>query len=153
MSKSIFNYQIIMLLASLIALTGCSDKKQIFTETSCSVDAVNGSGELIVATKRNSVLVVAGWAFDKLSKQTPESISINLVSSTGMVSKLAEGIKVTVARPDVSAVYNAPSITNAGFGISVQLKSQTPGTYELQILQHFSDRILVCKSNKSIKIE
>ena len=151
MSKSIFNYRTIVLLASLIALIGCS-YKQIFTETSCSVDAVNGSGELIVATKRNSALVVAGWAFDNLSKQTPESISVNLVSSTGMVSKLAEGGKVTVARPDVSAAYNAHSITNAGFNISAKLELQTPGTYELQILQHFSDRILVCKSNKSIKI-
>jgi hypothetical protein len=134
-----------------MALAGCSNK-QIYSETSCSIDWVNGSAESIVSTNRANTLKVEGWAADILSKQAPESISINLVSSAGVVSEFVEG-KLTIARSDVNAALNAPSITNAGFSLSAKLKSQAPDTYEIQILQHFSDRILVCKSNKRIRIE
>lgn len=151
MSQSIFDRRIVVLLASLITLAGCGEK-QISAVSSCSIDSVNNSGNLIVPVKSNSVVQLAGWAIDSLSKQAPESISIILVSSVGNVSKLAEG-KATVARPDVSTAHNVPSITNAGFGFSAKIESQVAGTYELQILQHFSDRILVCKSNKIIKVE
>lgn len=145
------NSRTIVLLAALITLAGCSDK-QIFSETSCSIDSVNDSGDLIVATKGNGILTVAGWAADNLSKQAPETITINLVSSAGVVSKFTEG-KLTVARPDVSAALNAPSIANTGFGLSDQLESLVPGTYEIQILQQFPERILVCKSVKSVRID
>ena len=146
-----FDSRTVMLLAALITLAGCSDKK-IFSLASCSIDSVNDSGDLIVAMKSNDILKIAGWAVDDYSKQAPETITINLVSSTGAVSKITEG-KLTVVRPDVSAALNMPSITNAGFGLSAQLESPAPGTYEIQILQHFSDRILVCKSPKSVRID
>lgn len=151
MSTSIFNRRALVLLTSLMTLAGCSDK-QIFTETSCSVDSVNGSGELVITAKRNGILKVEGWAADGLSKQTPESVSINFVSSAGVVSEFAES-KLFVARPDVSAFLKAPSVTHAGFGVSAKLESQLPGIYEIQLLQNFPDRILACKSNKTIKIE
>lgn len=144
------NYRTIVILVTLITLAGCGDKK-IFTEASCSIDSVNDSAELIVATKGNGILKVGGWAADNLSKQAPESITINLVSSIGAVSKFAEG-KLTVVRPDVNTALNAPSIGNVGFGLSAQLESPTPDTYEIQILQNFSDRVLVCKSAKSVRI-
>jgi hypothetical protein len=151
MSLSVINYRTVVLFSSLIALAGCTDKQNV--TDGCHIDSVNNSGDLIVTTKRNSIIQVAGWAFDKLSKQAPESISVNLVSSTGKVSELTKG-KTTIARPDVSAAFNAPSVTNAGFVVSTKLESQAPGTYELQILLHFHDRDLVCKSiTKSIKIE
>jgi hypothetical protein len=146
-----FNSRTVILLATLITLAGCSDKK-IFSATSCSIDSVNDSGDLIVAVKAKGVLKVSGWAADSLSKQAPETITINLVSSTGAVSKIAEG-KLTVARPDVSAFLNAPSITNAGFGLSTQLEYPALGIYEIQILQNFSDRIIACKSAKSVRID
>ena len=144
------NYRTIVILATLITLAGCSDK-QILSGTSCSIDSVNDSGDLIVIMKASGILKVAGWAADNLSKQAPESITINLVSSIGAVSKFAEG-KLTVARPDVNTALNAPSIGNVGFGLSAQLESPAPGIYEIQILQNFSDRTLVCKSAKSVRI-
>ena len=144
------NYRTTVILAALITLAGCSDK-QILSVTGCSVDSVNDSADLIVTMKGSSILKVVGWAADNLSKQAPETIIINLVSSNGAVSKFAEG-KLTVARPDVNTVLNAPSIGNVGFGISAQLASPIPGIYEIQILQNFSDRTLVCKSAKSVKI-
>lgn len=145
------NFRTIALLALLITFAGCSDKK-IFSGTSCSIDGVNGSGDLIVATKGDQLVSMAGWAADSLSKQAPENITINLVSSTGVVSKFADG-KITVARPDVNAVLNAPSIVNAGFGLSAKVESLALGIYEIHILQHFTDRTLVCKSAKSIRID
>ena len=152
MNQSIFiNRRMVMLFSSLLMLAGCGEK-QISAVSSCSIDSVNNSGNLIVPVNLNSVVQVAGWALDGWSKQAPDSISINLISSNGNVSKLAEG-KATVARPDVSAVHNAPSITNAGFGFSAKIEPQVAGIYELQILQYFPGRILVCKSNKNIKIE
>lgn len=144
------NFRTLVLLATLITLAGCGDKK-ILSSTSCSIDSVNDSGDLIVTTKANSILKVAGWAADYLSKQAPDSVTINLVSSIGAVSKFAEG-KLTVARPDVNTALNAPAIANVGFGLSAQLESPASGIYEIQILQHFSDRIIVCKSAKSVKI-
>ena len=144
------NYRTIVILATLITLAGCSDK-QILSGTSCSIDSVNDSGDLIVTMKASGILKVAGWAADNLSKQAPEAIIINLVSSIGAVSKFAEG-KLTVARPDVNTALNAPTIGNVGFGLSAQLESPVPGIYEIQILQNFSDRTLVCKSAKSVRI-
>lgn len=144
------NYRTILILAALITLGGCSDK-QILSGTGCSVDSVNDSADLVVTMKATGILKVAGWAADNLSKQAPETITINLVSSVGAVSKFAEG-KLAVARPDVNAHLNAPSIGNVGFGLSAYLASPVPGIYEIQILQNFSDRTLVCKSAKSVKI-
>ena len=150
MNPLILNHRTLVLLALLTVLAGCSDK-QIISE-SCSIDWVNGSAKPIVTMKRNSTLQVVGWAADIISKQAPESISVNLVSSTGAVLKFSEG-KLTVLRPDVNAALSAPSIINSGFDLSAKLESQVPGTYEFQILQHFPDRTLVCKSNKRIVIE
>lgn len=144
-------FKTITLFAFLITLSGCSDKK-LFSETSCSIDLVNDSGELIVTTKGDAVLKVAGWAVDNLSKQAPDTIEINLVSSGGVVTGFMEG-KLTIPRPDVNIALNVPSISNAGFGLSAQLHSLAPGLYEIQILQHFIDRILVCKSAKRINVE
>lgn len=145
------NSRAIVLLASLITLAGCSDKK-IFSETSCSIDSVNDSGDLIVAMKGNGILKVAGWAADDLSDQAPETVTINLLSSAGVVSKFTDG-KPTMARPDVNAALKAPNITNVGFGLSAPLESLAPGIYGIQILQHFPDRILACKSAKSVRID
>lgn len=144
------NYRIIVILATLITLVGCGDK-QILSGIGCSVDSVNDSGDVIVTMKAGSILKVAGWAADNLSKEAPETITINLVSSDGAVSKFAEG-KLTVPRPDVNTALNVPSIGNVGFGLSGYIESPVLGIYEIQILQNFSDRTLVCKSAKSVKI-
>ena len=144
------NYRTILILATLITLAGCSDK-QILSVTSCSIDSVNDSGDAILTMKAGGILKVAGWAADNLSKQAPETIIINLVSSNGAVSKLVKG-KLTVARPDVNTALNAPSIGNVGFGLSAELASPVPGVYEIQILQNFPDRTIVCKSAKSVSI-
>jgi hypothetical protein len=144
------NYRTILILATLITLVGCSDK-QILSGTGCSIDLVNDSGDEIVTMKAGGILKVAGWALDNLSKQAPETIIINLVSSNGAVSKFAQG-KLTMARPDVNTAYNASAIGNVGFGISAELASPVPGIYEIQILQNFSDRTIVCKSAKSVSI-
>lgn len=150
MSKYVCNCPKLLFLAALLTLTGCGEK-QISAVSACSIDIVNNSGDLIVPAKSNSVVQLAGWALDGLSKQAPESISINLVSSAGNISRLVDG-KATVSRPDVSASLNAPLVTHPGFGFSAKIESQVTDTYELHILQHFPDRILVCKSNKSIKV-
>ena len=111
MSPSVSNRRALRLLMPLMALAGCCNK-HIYSETSCSIDWVNGSDKLIITTKRDNTLEVAGWAADILSKQAPESVSINLVSSAGMVSEFAEG-KLTVARSDVNAALNAVSCSLA----------------------------------------
>lgn len=144
------SFRAIVLLTTLIAFSGCSDK-QILSGTSCSIDSVNDSGDSMVTMKSGSTLKVAGWAADSLSKQAPETIIINLVSSIGTVTKFAEG-KLTVARPDVNLALMAPTIGNVGFGLSAQLGSLVPGIYEIQILQNFSDRKLVCKSAKTVRV-
>ena len=145
------NYRLILILATMITLCGCSEK-QILSGTSCSIDLVNDSGDSVVTMKSGSTLKAAGWAADSLSKQAPEAIIINLVSSIGAVTKFAEG-KLTVARPDVNLALMAPTIGNVGFGLSAQLESLVPGTYEIQILQNFVDRIIICNSAKRVNIE
>ncbi|MDO8412888.1 MAG: hypothetical protein Q7S51_03745 [Gallionellaceae bacterium] len=148
-----FNAKKVIFLITLITLAGCSDSdKKMLSVTSCSVDAVNDSGDLIVPIKVNSNLKLAGWAADSLSKQAPDTITINLVSSTGAVSKFVEG-KLTVARPDVSKALDAPKLASVGFGFSAQLESLASGIYEIQILQNFPDRVLFCKSAKSVRID
>ncbi len=144
------NYRTIVILATLITLAGCGDK-QILSGIGCSVDSVNDSGDILVKMKAGGILKVAGWAADNLSKQAPETIIINLVSSNGAVSQFAEGM-LTVPRPDVNTAINAPSIGNVGFGFSAELASSVQGIYEIQILQNFSDRTLVCKSSKSVSV-
>lgn len=141
----------IVLFAAVITLVGCNDKK-IFTDPACSVDIVNDSVDSVVAMKGNGLLKVVGWAADNLSKQAPDTITVNLVSPSGVVSKLVEG-KPTVPRPDVKAVLKAPSIGDVGFGLSGKLESLAPGTYQIQLLQDFPDRILVCKSAKTIRVD
>lgn len=150
------NTRSIMLIACLIALTGCSDSKnsakKILTRTSCILDSVNGSVYPVVAVKRNDILKMAGWATDDVSKQVPNTVSINFVSTTGAVSKITEG-NLTVARPDVNVALNLPTTAIAGFDLSAQaLVSLEPGTYEIQILEDFSDRIIECKTAKSVKV-
>jgi hypothetical protein len=141
----------IVLFSALLMLGGCNNK-QIFTEPTCSADSVNESGEPVVTMKGNGILRVAGWAADKLSKQAPDTITVNLVSPSGVVSKVVEG-KPTVPRPDVKVALNAPAIGIVGFGFSGKIESLAPGVYEIQLLQNFPDRILVCKSAKSIRID
>src|SRR5205814_6695634 len=140
-----------LLFLILVSLAACSEK-QIFGESTCSIDVVNDSTAPTVNMKRTDILRVGGWAFDNLSKQSPDSISINLVSSTGVITKFADG-KTIVARPDVSAVFSAPSVPTSGFNIDAKLEVQQPGAYELQILEYFSNRILVCRTSRSIRLE
>lgn len=144
-----FKTRTILLLASLLAFAGCSDKTP---KSICSIDAVNNSAESIVTMKNKGTLIVAGWAADNISKLAPDSVTINLVSSAGVVSKIVDG-KTTVARPDVKQAINAPTTVNFGFGLSAQLEPLAPGIYEIQLLQHFPDSVLVCKTPKSIKID
>jgi hypothetical protein len=113
-----FSSRTIVLLASLITLAGCNDN-QIFSDSSCSIDSVNDSDDLIVATKGNGIVKMAGWAADTLSKRAPETVTINLMPSNGWAVKLTDG-KLTVPRPDVNAAFHAPSLGNVGFSLGLE---------------------------------
>lgn len=154
------NYWLALLLISFSVLAGCGDvtdvnnepAKGIFSSTGCYIDAVNDIRDPLVVVKSGDKLAVQGWAGDNLAKLAPESVTVNLVSSVGAVTKVGDA-RLTSERPDVKKALDAPEMSNPGFSLSAQLEPLAPGIYELHVLEHFPDRILACKTIKSIRIE
>lgn len=154
------NFKVVVLLISFFILGGCGDTtdvsnvpaKGIFSSSGCYIDAVNDIRDPLVVVKAGGTLAVRGWAGDKLSKLAPQSVTVNLVSSAGAITKVGDA-QLTIERPDVKKALEAPEMSNPGFTLSAQLEPLAPGDYELHVLEHFPDRILACKTVKSIKIE
>jgi len=142
-----FNFSIFLIIFCLIS---CSDKP-IYFENSCSIDIINNNGHWIIDRNGEITVDLAGWVADGYSKATPESIIINIISTSGEIIKLLEG-KPTVERPDVKTALNAPAMGNPGFGLANTLKAPPLGIYKIQITKIYNNKIAICYSDKTVTI-
>lgn len=118
----------------------------------CVLESVGGTqapGDFSVAN--GATLVFRGWAADTSTGRVPIGIVIVLVDGDKNESIAGKG-KPSIDRPDVVATFRKPTILTSGFEISGKVATPRVGTWAIRLREQFSDRSVVCYSDKALRV-
>jgi len=137
------------LVVTAVALVACSKQPTTLVSTTCNIDTPKKDITLPVAND----FLVGGWAFDKVTGSSPESIELQFASEN---RKLIETIKAArgTKRPDVAKAFNMPGAESSGFDVVVKAGTLKPAKYSVSVVQKLPDNIsLICSQEHFITIK
>jgi hypothetical protein len=127
-----------LILSGLLLLNGCDTNNDYALLASypkvgaCAIDVPQKNA----AIKRNTEVLVRGWAFDSNDQTVPDVITLYLVHKESGDIKAFSG-KRGLKREDVANAYKNSKLIHSGFDLTIKLPQ--PGNYEMVLLQADQD--------------
>ena len=134
-------------LAGLLNACGNDPAPVIITST-CSID-VPATDSIV---ERGKPLHVGGWAFDKVSGNSPEKVRLQLLAEDQRTSITVNAIRGT-KRPDVVKAYDAPGAEASGFDANVDTSALVPGKYAVYVIQESKGAMLLCPKENAFSVK
>lgn len=120
---------------------------ETIANTYCSIDSPKPDS----VHQLTAALPIWGWAFDRVSGNVPDDISIRIsstVSQTSRTIKMERG-----PRPDVAAVFRLASVQNSGFGGQADLSDLPAGIYTATVLQRIGESTYSCSNGSTFALQ
>lgn len=117
----------------------------------CSLDAINGSGNLNgnnpTTVKDGQTFTAGGWVVTS-ALQSPSKFTLVLQGADSYGFESTTG----VSRPDVAKAMNAASAVQSGFNVTANLGTTPTGTYKVQALIKSPNGTELCDMQRQLII-
>lgn len=148
-----FKLSLLLILSIFLASCGKKTIPIIYVEGSCYVDRIDGliknpDGQYV--GNAGETINVWGWAADTKSGKVPKIVNLILAEVGGETFNFGSS-EVGAKRPDVAAVFGRPELVNSGFRVEGKLNTQ-PGSYSVQLVADYQNKIVVCAPNALLKV-
>lgn len=137
-----------------IALSACDllverAPQSVMITNKCRIDTVNlnGGDEWIV---KPSLLKLNGWAVDEFSNSTPEKIAVQIHNLSGLA--VGTAVAKRVHRSDVVDFFKNPGYLKAGFEVTLDIATLTPGNYTFALTMQRENNLIYCATSNKVVI-
>lgn len=111
----------------------------------CSIDIPHQNSSI----KKNTDILVRGWAFDGVKKTVPDTVTLYLVNKeSGNIKTFSA--KRGPKREDVAKAFKNSALVDSGFDTTINLMQ--PGKYEMILLQADRDAGVISCAGESHNI-
>ncbi|SDP55551.1 hypothetical protein [Ectopseudomonas guguanensis] len=141
----------------LIFISGCDQTPsqsapalQQRISTLCALDAINGSQDLVVQSKTQTV-DFRGWAVDSERKTVPGNLNLVLTNKQGHAYAFAHAQRNS--RPDVVKAFNEASYLQSGYRVLADVSSLANDTYMISLQMPTEDSVITCRTRKVLLLK